>query len=705
MKLRQNVSSFLVSSVVHGLILVGLYLIVQNSPLKDELFEVETVLEEPERPIEEFVQPLDTQVEAATTLNTVAGSPSKAVGGANAKPLAKKPKVEVPLDVNPEVKVASLSEALPGDDLLSEDLGEAEVTGEVGAIVDGYDSALDRLSEELIRLLRKDKLLVVWMFDESESMKDDQVEIKGRLKRVYEELRLVEKDEKAVGEKKKLQDVLITAITSYGEKPHKQTKTPTGNPDELMKAIDLIPVDKSGSENLCSSIVTVVKEYQQMAARSKRRLVLVVVSDESGDDGHMVEEAIREAKFAHAPIYVLGRESVFGSLYAHIKWRQPETGHLFYLPIRRGPETPFAEQLQYNGFRRRLDSQMSGFGPYEQVRLCKETNGIFFQLPGEQEGLNDLDNRKNTALNLREYLPDLSERGRYQGHRDQSDFRKAVWDVILLLNPYDRSAKKFLELPDPEQTRERFTTNLAEYGPKVQQRLQQIKSILGVMQLARNRLAQVKDLRDSEPSRRWRANYDLISAQLLWYQVRLFEYGIGLEQFARVGVPQEVQKEPQTQSLADSGKPLRVCHARQTATKAPRRDPRRTASRVRSSHRGFERRARKTSRLPVGTPSGMGTQSQIRRSVSGLLSTAAQTGETRETSQTHPAAETLTGWFRTKAIKSAGPVSRSLWLFSFEGELSDAESINRFRCQSVLVRTVREFWSNDPGSRIQTPRR
>jgi hypothetical protein len=360
---------------------------------------------------------------------------------------------------------------------------------------------------------------------------------------VYEDLRLVETDESAAGGKMKLQDVLLTAITSFGGTGHKHTNQPTGNPDELMAAIDKIPIDKTGTENLCTAIIQAVKEYKLMAARADRKLVIVVVSDESGDDGHLVEDALREARSANAPIYILGRESVFGSLYAHVTWRQPQTGRLFYLPIRRGPETPFAEQLQYGGFRRRRDSQMSGFGPYEQVRLCKMTNGIFFQLPGEQEDLNDLDDRENTMLNLREYLPDLSSRGIYQDHRDNSPFRKAIWDVIVMLNPYDPNVKG-LEIPDPEENRERFNTDIASYGPEVQKRLLQVKAIINVMQQARRHLAKVADQRDAEPSRRWRANYDLISAQLLWYQVRLFEYAIGLEQFARKGIPEKLKQNP-----------------------------------------------------------------------------------------------------------------------------------------------------------------
>jgi hypothetical protein len=542
MKLRQSASPYLVSTILHGLILFAMYRIVAHAPIPEEIYEVESVLLD-ERTIEELVQELDTQEMAATTLNFVAGSVTSAAGGSNA-PLARTEKVEVQeLLENAEVRIPIAAQTLPGENVLTMDLGQGEVTGEVGDVVEGYGDALDRLTRELIRLLRTDKLLVVWMFDESESMKDDQVEIKSRLKRVYQELQLVETSDSALGSKKKLQDVLLSAITSFGESPHKQTPQPTGNPDELMAAIEKIPIEKNGTENLCRAIIQVVQEYKQMAARSKRKLVLVVVSDESGDDGHLVEEALREARSGNAPIYILGRESVFGSLYAHVRWRQPRTNRLFYLPIRRGPETPFAEQLQYGGFRRRRDSHMSGFGPYEQVRLCKMTNGIFFQLPGEQEDLNDLDDRENSMLNLREYLPDLSSRSAYQSHRDKSEFRKAVWDVIVMLNPYHPSAQG-LEIPDPEETEERFLTDPSDYGPRVQERLQQVKVILNAMQQARRHLARVKDLRSLEPSRRWRANYDLISAQLLWYQVRLFQYGIGLEQFTRNELSARLKQNP-----------------------------------------------------------------------------------------------------------------------------------------------------------------
>ncbi len=87
-------------------------------------------------------------------------------------------------------KSASIPSFAGGFDVLGQDLGEGEVTGESGAAVDGYGTAMSRLTLELLRLMRQQKLHVVWMFDESESMKDDQQEIRDNFHKVYDELGL-----------------------------------------------------------------------------------------------------------------------------------------------------------------------------------------------------------------------------------------------------------------------------------------------------------------------------------------------------------------------------------------------------------------------------------------------------------------------------------------------------------------------------------
>lgn len=536
---RRQSSSLLFSIGVHVVVVITLAVLTRPLVLGETQAILETIMAPEERDREEFEKELDDSEKIAETMNFTAGSiQSTQVGGSDA-PLAQQTKVELDQVVKePDVQVRLADANLPGLDQLGDDLGEAEVTGEVGALVEGYGAALDRLTQELLRLMRTDKLLAVWMFDESESMKDDQEELKGRLHRVYEELKLVKEDARKLNKGKSLRskddDVLLTAVTSFGAGFHVHTPKPTSDSRLIMQAIDRIPIDRTGKENMCTAIQAAMKKYGRMARG--RKVAVIVVSDESGDDGDpylppaadQLENALTTLKSHRSPIYILGRESVFGNFYAYVRWQHPQTGQVHRLPIRRGPEAPSAEQLLYDGFRRRFDSHMSGFGPYEQVRLARDSGGIFFQLPHEEENLNDFKKKQFAALKMREYLPNLGSRRIYIDDVSKSKFRVAIRTAIALLNPLNPQ-NKGLEIPEIEH----FVVDPIQSTTRVISRLQQISRVLQIMARAHDTLGAVRSLRDAEPSLRWRANYDLMTAQLTAYRVRLFEYGIALGQFGK----------------------------------------------------------------------------------------------------------------------------------------------------------------------------
>ena len=536
---RGRSSSFLFSVTVH-LVVMGILAILTRPLLLGETPAIlETIMENEERDREEFEKELDDSEKIAETMNFTAGSvQSTQVGGSNA-PLAQQTKVELDQVVKePDVEIKLADTSLPGLDQLGEDLGEAEVTGEVGALVAGYGAALDRLTQELLRLMRTEKVLAIWMFDESASMKDDQEDLKGRLHRVYEELKLVQEDAEKLNKRRRVSskdsDILLSAVTSFGAGFHVHTPKPTSDPRQIMQAIDRIPIDRTGKENMCTAIQAAMKKYGKMARG--RKVAVIVVSDESGDDGDpflppaadQLENALAVLKTHRSPIYILGRESVFGNFYAYVRWKHPQTGYVHRLPIRRGPEAPSAEQLLYDGFRRRFDSHMSGFGPYEQVRLARDSGGIFFQLPHEEENLNDFKKKQFAALTMREYLPNLEARRAYIDSVSTSKFRVAIRESIALLNPFSPQ-NKGLEVPEIEH----FAVNPIQSTSSVLKRLQQISRVLQLMALAHEKLETVRPLRDAEPSLRWRANYDLMAAQMMAYRVRLFEYGIALGQFGK----------------------------------------------------------------------------------------------------------------------------------------------------------------------------
>jgi hypothetical protein len=174
-----------------------------------------------------------------------------------------------------------------------------------------------------------------------------------------------------------------------------------------------------------------------------------------------------------------------------------------------------------------MDASMSGFGPYEQVRLARDTGGIFFMLPHEEQNIHNFQERKYAALDMKEYIPDIRSRREYAGERDKSDFRRGIWEVIGLLNPYDPQ-NKTLEIP-------LHTYSLVPSEMQAQVAATGARCLATFLKLteAQKRMEAIKPLRAKEASRRWRANYDLILAQVMSYRVRLFQYMIALDQYAK----------------------------------------------------------------------------------------------------------------------------------------------------------------------------
>lgn len=528
-----------ISIAVHGTILLVFALIRFGVTEKVPVL-LETVLSD-ERPPEEITRELDIDTTVSENLSPIAGGVvTGAIGGgvgggtgATGSGMAGRISTSSSLK-EPTLAAGSREFGLPGEGLLGDDLGEGAVMGETGAAVEGYGAAMSRLSRELLRMMRESRVLVVWLFDESESMKDDQKQIRDEFHKVYEELGIAAKSDDAVktrrgrGDKPEA-EVLLTSIVGFGEKTHYLLETPSADLSKIREAIDKIDIDESGLENMSQTVREVVSKYRVMAGRQDRRLVLVMVSDESGDDGQYIEEAINEVKRANAPVYILGRESVFGFPYARMRWVDPKYGLDHWLDVNRGPETAMPEALQWNGFSRRYDVYQSGFGPFEQVRLAKESGGIYFLLPGEEETLSGpgaWDRRKFDFLDMKEYQPDLVSRREYEQERDRSqNFRKRVWDVIVTLNPFTDGSLNVRQWD--------YSVDATAFAQQGKENFDRALRSMTIASQAAKILEEIKPHRDREESWRWRAAYDLAHAQIYAYRVRLFQYLLALDQHVK----------------------------------------------------------------------------------------------------------------------------------------------------------------------------
>ncbi len=393
-----------------------------------------------------------------------------------------------------------------------------------------YDDAMDGITQEILNKLARGKVLVVWMFDQSESMVDDRQEITDRVKRVYEELGLAHI---AAG------DALMSSVMSYGAATALHTPQPTADLAQIGAAIGAVPVDPSGQEMMCSAIYTAVAQHQKFAQLGGRQLMCVVVTDESGDMASNIsqlESTIAAAKAARCPVYFLGREAVFGYPFAHMRWTDPGTKLDFWLRIDRGPETPFPEQLQVDGIHRRYDAHPSGFGPYEQSRLARQTGGVFFLLPSPEADLWRRDDRTYEPEAMRAYLPDLGTRSDYAAERDKHPLRAAIWKVIRDLNPYDENLKNVVQVRFWDWPIERTA-----FAREAEANIRKAHTLMQYFAQAQQTLEAVEPLRRRESSPRWRANFDVTYAQTIAYQARLAEYVAYLTAF--VQTPKAIKNE------------------------------------------------------------------------------------------------------------------------------------------------------------------
>ncbi|HUG94077.1 MAG TPA: vWA domain-containing protein [Planctomycetaceae bacterium] len=529
----RNVYAIVASLVLHVLLLAGMYVIKLKLIDAPPEVAVDTVFDE-ERMQEQFTQELSLDTDIAENMNPFSGGVQSTVVGQASQPAVNQVRI-VTSDVlqTPEIEVRVGDVTLPGHDEIGTELGEGAVGGEIGAVVDGYGAALHRLTQELIRMMRESKVLVVWLFDRSHSMTDDQQEIKENFHKVYAELGLI------AGRQGNLtNEVLLTSIAQFGEGLDFITPNPTADLNEIKAAIDKITVDPSGKENMCQSIVAAIEKHRTQAARQKRKLVVVVVSDESGSDGQFVEEAVDRAKKTKAPVYVLGRESIFGYPYGRIRWIDPKYKLSHWLVIDRGPETAYPECLQWDGLRERWDAHNAGFGPYEQVRIAKETGGIFFILPNEEEDLigeGALERKKYDNLDMREYRPLLSARREYQEARAKSKFRSTIFQAIARLNP-NKAAVDRGQLPTYDEMlriREHwYALEPAAFMQEAVGEARKAERSMALLNEAVPLLESIKPLRAGEDFQRWRAAYDLALAQCVAFRVRLFQFLLAMDEHA-----------------------------------------------------------------------------------------------------------------------------------------------------------------------------
>jgi hypothetical protein len=373
--------------------------------------------------------------------------------------------------------------------------------------VGGVEGAVDRIAVEILRRLEQGRTLVIWAFDASGSLQAERQRLSKHIETIYTHIGQLDENHLTADKG------LLTLVVAFGQDRKAMTPRPTAELSEVLEAIGEIPADETGIESTFTTVAEITRRWGKYkdASGQAYRPMIIVVTDEVGDDQPRLEEAVELTQKGKVPVYVLGSQAVFGRAKGYMANPDPKTQRFHpYVEVDQGPESALLEQIRlpfwYAG--PQYEIVEAGFGPYALSRLASATGGIYFvtRFTGRRMGFD--------PVRMKEYRPDWVRRDQYEAAVAGSPLRQAVIHAAQITQQ-QLPGMPTLFFPPVESAN--FKDVMAANQAIAERTAYTIDEALRPINDAARR-------RDRETSRRWQAHYDLIRGRLLAMKVRCYEY-------------------------------------------------------------------------------------------------------------------------------------------------------------------------------------
>jgi hypothetical protein len=546
------------SMAVHILIIVALAIMPTRSFIDEEAVVIVSppVSEQDDEPlIEEVVYSEVSEVEIGSNATAEAD-----MADASAEMFAEVAEIPSPVELEPsdlgkiEVNRIFSQPMAPMDRLVDQ-------RGTVGEGTTGAAGAVDRLTFEILQSMEERPTLVVWLFDRSGSLHRQRKEIRDRFDRIYDELGIVAEAKKKDDREAAIEarrggidhdEQLLNSVIGFGEEVKLYTETPTADVAEVKSIVDSIETDSSGVERVFTAVKTAADQYKSLRKSRGgqgplRNVMLIVVTDEKGDDDYQVDQAIEICRKYGMPVHIIGVPAPFGRSETLVKYVDPDPKYdqtPQWASVDQGPETFLPERVQLP-FTANFEDEPtidSGFGPYALTRLSYETGGIYFNVhPNRNVARRVRRGEVAEFASQMEYFFDPATMSRYRpdylSPRDyvskvkESPLRSALVTAAQM-KPVSGITRPQLRFIGTEQAR------LAADLTRAQQDAARLEQPLVRMAMT---LEPGMKVREQEESPRWRAGFDLAMGRVLAQKVRTETYNAMLAK-AKLGMKFEDEK-------------------------------------------------------------------------------------------------------------------------------------------------------------------
>lgn len=440
---------------------------------------------------------------------------------------------------------AFLSEAFQPseDDRESTELAPSiAVAGDVAAASGAVERAIRRE-------LAKGDTLVVWLLDASISLQLNRQRMAARMERFYRSIDALDRQTTS-------SHTLFSSVVAFGRSTV-EVQPPSPRGAKAVAAMTRIPIDPTGKEQTFAAVQQVVQRYRTKQGRDERFLI-VLLTDESGDDGVALEQTIDQCRGADCAVHVLGPTAVLGAEEGLQRWTAEQNGRSldFLLTVRRGPEAarperlllPYWHELSLPAWKAKVrpavtlpwfgseyrEGVPSGFGPYTLTRLALQTGGSFTRFDGG-------DGERYDLTKLKDYVPEYDTVAEYDAAiQEASADGDRLREFVLAAASFSRQHAETFRSPRtlflsqrseqfpfepvsiflaPAQFRPQFAKELRQEMKRVTQAVETLEAFMRQYDAE----SWVSSL-GREMSPRWRANFDLTYGRLMAARVRHREY-------------------------------------------------------------------------------------------------------------------------------------------------------------------------------------
>ena len=423
--------------------------------------------------------------------------------------------VDTPEIVDSDVHIELMEEIMPVALALDTSL---KIRGDSAVGTDGASGAVDRLTLEIAASLDKKDTMVFWVFDQSVSLAGQRRDIASRLTRVLEEL-------DASGSRRRSD--LFHLIYAYGDRVNPVIDRPTRDGQAVVDAIESIPIDDSGVELTFTAVRTAARKAQEV--RAGRNVMLVVFTDEVGNDEQLADETAEYCRRMGIRVYVVGVPAPFGRRQVEIKFvefdQKYADGEVRWPVVDQGPETLYPELIKVASKSAADEPIDSGFGPFSLSKLCASTGGIYFTVHGSRGSKGRVKDAETAPMAsrlrhffdsdaMRQYRPDYLSKANLDKELAANKAKKALVEA---------AGKSGLQPVSAVQTEfpKRDDAQLSASFSEAQKEVARLQPAIDAIHRS---LAAGAGDREKIREKRWQAGFDLAMGRVLAAKVRADAY-------------------------------------------------------------------------------------------------------------------------------------------------------------------------------------